>query len=390
MFYSTAAASTFYVGSAFAAFNSPQYHDFFIENVPLATSFLQYAEDNEWDTLTLEKVITFSSKGVTYVQGLFSGEQGGKAIEKTKEAVERSKEASKERIQAVKHTVKTTVSKATGAAAEQTSKEVAIAKHQAAQFSEGVDDLVRRAEAALAGNVVVPKPDVTTTPDQPEVTPPDSTPAAAPSTSAKGKNVYDAPLPLGFEPPPGYSKPAPPKKAPVKEEAKPVAIPELPLVAPAVAEFAASEPIISQLASVIDDLASYLRSNPAAAEKARDVLDTAKVDLTQLASRIEQVKEEERQSLEAKLDEQTRDYTIKLLEMEMEAQDRLDNQEEGFRKFFDDEKTKFVQAYREKLNRELQTQSEIINERYVNMTWSMSCVLMMYLQLEGGGHRPGY
>jgi len=32
----------------------------------------------------------------------------------------------------------------------------------------------------------------------------------------------------------------------------------------------------------------------------------------------------------------------------MEAQDKLDSQEEGFRKFFDAEKMKFVQAYREK------------------------------------------
>ena len=35
--------------------------------------------------------------------------------------------------------------------------------------------------------------------------------------------------------------------------------------------------------------------------------------------------------------------------------------------FFEDEKAKFIQAYREKLNRELQTQSEIINERYVTI-----------------------
>ena len=47
----------------------------------------------------------------------------------------------------------------------------------------------------------------------------------------------------------------------------------------------------------------------------------------------------------------------------MEAQDKLDSQEDDFRKYFEEEKAKFVAAYREKLNRELQTQSEIINER---------------------------
>ena len=56
---------------------------------------------------------------------------------------------------------------------------------------------------------------------------------------------------------------------------------------------------------------------------------------------------------------------LKLLEMEMEAQDKLDNQEEGFKKLFEEEKNKFIQAYRAKLNQELQTQSEIINERCI-------------------------
>lgn len=307
------------------------------------------------------------------MQGFFTSEEANKAVERTKSAFERTKEASKDRIQSVTQSVKTSVSKAT----EEVKKDAAVARHQASQFSEGVEDLVRRAEDALAGKAPVPKPNVPTTSAQPEVVPQEvSTTAAEATTSTadkKGKNLYNAPLPIGFEPPPGYAKPAPPKPAskgqtaPIKEDVTPPppAPGPLPLVAPAVREFAASEPIIAQLATVIDDLASYLSTSPTASEKARGVLDIAKIDLTQLASRIEQIKEEERRTLEAKLDEQTREYTLKLLEMEMEAQDKLDSQEDGFRKFFEEEKNKFVQAYREKLNRELQTQSEIINERCV-------------------------
>lgn len=384
--YSAGVATTFYVGSAFVAFSVPQYHDFFIESVPLGASFLQYAEDNDWDQLSVQKIIEASSKGVTYVQSLLNSEQAGKAVEKTKDAFERTKEASKDRIHTVTQTVKTTVSKTTEDVSNIAKKDLAAAKHQANEFSEGVQELVQRAEDALAGKLPVPKPDVPTDPAQPELVPEEVGTAPEASTSLadkNGKNVYDAPLPIGFEPPPGYAKPAPPKPAPKTAAPSPVkvdvippppAADPLPLVAPAVQEFAASEPIIAQLATVIDDLASSLNSNPTAAEKARDVLDTAKIDLTQLASRIEQVKEEERRTLEAKLDEQTREYTIKLLEMEMEAQDKLDSQEEGFRKFFEEEKAKFVQAYREKLNKELQTQSEIINERYVTMHKS----LLMY------------
>ena len=116
---------------------------------------------------------------------------------------------------------------------------------------------------------------------------------------------------------------------------------------------------------MIDDLASYLNTNPTAAEKARDILDTAKVDLTQLAGRIDEIKAAEAKKLEASLDEQARECMQSLLELEMQAQDKLDSQEESFRKFFEQERAKMIHDYRQKLEQELQTQSEIINERYV-------------------------
>ena len=68
------------------ALPNPPYHEFFVENVPLGASFIQYAEDHDWDTLTVQKVIAASSSGISYVQGLINGEQSGKAVEKTKEA----------------------------------------------------------------------------------------------------------------------------------------------------------------------------------------------------------------------------------------------------------------------------------------------------------------
>ena len=73
----------------------------------------------------------------------------------------------------------------------------------------------------------------------------------------------------------------------------------------------------------------------------------------------------------------------------MEAQDRLDSQEEGFKKLFEEEKTKFIQAYRAKLNQELQTQSEIINERYEYRAHMLS-ILLTLAQPEGGGYCPRY
>lgn len=373
---------TFYAGSAFISLKSPTYHDLFVDNVPLAASVIQYAEDHNWDTLTVGKVIQYGNETVTYIQNIITGLRGESSTspDKPKETVDAvtqkattSTRESKDKIKSVASSLTTTVEQAGAEMREKGAKAAAIARHQSVQFSEGVEELVRKAEAALQGKAPA-GPESTTTTGQPTVAASDAVlphdnevqEVTLKDVLLKPKNVYDAPLPVGFEPPPGYAKPAPPKPAKPAEATPTEPAPEpLPLVAPAISEFSASEPVIAQLASVIDNLASYLNTNPTAAEKARDILDTAQVDLKQLAGRIEEAKEEERRKLEAQLDEQTREYTIKLLELEMEAQDKLDSQESDFRTFFEQEKVKFVEAYREKLNRELQTQSEIINERYV-------------------------
>lgn len=223
-----------------------------------------------------------------------------------------------------------------------------------------VDDLVQRAEAAIAGKPYVKDPP-TPPPKIITVEVIESSEFASPEPA---KNVYDVPLPLGFEPPPGFTRPAPPKPVATEEKTEPEPVPiELPLVAPAVST--ASEPIITHLAGTIDNLAAFLKSDPKTAEKAGDVLETAKNDLAALVERIEVVKEQERSALESQFDEQTREYTLKLLELEMEAQDKLDSQEIGYKQLFEQERAKFIQAYREKLNHELQVQTELINERYV-------------------------
>jgi mitofilin len=126
-----------------------------------------------------------------------------------------------------------------------------------------------------------------------------------------------------------------------------------------------SEPVLTHLAGTIDSLASFLNANPAATNKARDVLGVAKNDLSALAQSFERLREDEKIKLEQSLDEQTREYTLKLLELELQAQDKLENQESDFRALFEEEKARFANAYREKLGQELRTQSDIINERSV-------------------------
>ena len=314
---------------------------------------MQYAEDHNWDTLTTRDVIdSAKSASDTIRQFVYDQTGWGTPPEKPSQSAQDAAQTmskvvarSKDKVIGARERMKTTVKKSQDSTS-------AAARHRLSQFSDGVQELIEEAEAALAGKPR-PKPAPISQPQLKD---------ALPSTEAP-KNVYDAPLPLGFEPPPGFDRPKPPPRPPTPAVKAPPPPPPLPLIAPEVSELTASEPIIGQLATTIDNLTVFLNSNPAAAEKAHGVIDTAKLDLTNLATKIKQIKEDEQAKLEQHLDDQAREYTVKLLELEMAAQDKLDSQEDEFRKLFEEEKTGLIKAYREKLSQELQTQSEIINER---------------------------
>ena len=155
------------------------------------------------------------------------------------------------------------------------------------------------------------------------------------------------------------SEPEPKPKAEQKPEPP---VPELPRLTP---QIDASEPVVTHLAGIIDQLATFVSHNAETSAKATPVLDTAKEDLTSLVNKIAQIKEDEQKNLEAKLDAQSREYSTKMLELEMQSQDKLDMQEDEFRKFYDEEKLRLAQMCREKLENELKVQTELINERSV-------------------------
>ena len=379
IFYTTAATTTFYVGSAFVAFNNPPYYTFFQQNVPFAPRVLQYGEDHGWDVLTIADVVVNTYDGVagsySYVR-----KQLGYSVEETptkapeakvpskaktaKAAAEAKAEEAKGRVQKAVAALKTDVKASTDPAYNLGVKAAAIARHQGVQFSEGVEDLVLEAEAAIQGKPFKKSPTTHSEASIPHDHPTRGVSEPQPKLDSSAPslgNVYHAPLPLGHEPPPGFTNP------PTPQPPKPLAPGEpLPLVAPAVEELHSSEPILTHLAGTIDSLASFLNANPTAATKARDVLDVAKNDLSGLAQSFDRLREEEKAKLEQSLDEQTRQYTLKLLELELQAQDKLESQETDFRTFFEEEKARFAKAYREKLEQELRTQSDIINERSVS------------------------
>lgn len=339
--------------------------------MPLGKYLVEYGEARGWDELTVGDV---ASSGVeaavtsyTFVSELLTGkknpfevaEQAKVAIETKK--IEGAKAATpKAMIQAPEQTVQQVrtrspqgnvdVKQGTEQAVEKVAEKVNVAAEDVAhQTRYDLDELVRRAEAAIAGKPYDSSPVVAE-----QATFKESTLPTPEVSSSSPKDVYDLPLPLGFEPPPGYTFPKQTFDKKTKSS-------ELPLIAPIVSNV--SEPIITHLADIIDNLSSFLKSDPKAAEKAGDILEAAQGDLSSLVDRIEAIKEEERNTLEARIDEQTRECTLKLLEMEMEAQDKLDAQEEGFRQVFEQERAKFIQGYREKLEHELKVQTELINER---------------------------
>ncbi|KIK91607.1 hypothetical protein PAXRUDRAFT_149146 [Paxillus rubicundulus Ve08.2h10] len=385
LFYSVTATGTFYIGSTFVSYENPQYRQLFTQNVPFGKHLVEYGEEHHWDDLTVQQAVVATidtAKAVSnFVQKQLGYAPPEDADVKSKDIAHDGRKSAlsetKERVKSTAAALKTAVNKTKEEVTpEGTAKATAIAKHRAAQFADELDDLVGKAEAALAGKHIDALSEATTTIDQPSPSPPDTAPPPPSDveliivSEKPDKIIYAAPLPIGFEPPPGFSRPSAPKPAVKVATAAPSLSPAdvpapvpLPLVAPAFSEVTVSEPVISHLAGTIDNLASYLNSNPAAAEKAKNVLETARNDLTQLASRFDQLREDEQRQLEAKLDEQAREYTTKLLELEIEAQDKLDLQKEDYEKYVEEEKAKFAQVYREKLDHEVKLQTILLNER---------------------------
>ncbi|KAG9039917.1 Formation of crista junctions protein 1 [Tulasnella sp. JGI-2019a] len=383
--YSSAAGLVFYGGSTVVALNSDRYHDAFVESVPFGEAIIDYAEAEGWDRFfksgAPKQVVDVTKQTYEQLEGTVSrtigamapnttpsspkdtrhgqaGPPGSKIATAAKEGKEQARDVAQKTVQKVKEDIDKLPH-----IAKEVKQEV---KQAGIAFSEGVKELVDEVEAALSGKKAGIKGSDT-------LVLPDTQPARGvqyhePSATyiPPGMKVWDGePLPLGHQLPPGYILAPIVKKDPTaKRDPKAAAAPPaLPLIAPSVTKLASSEPVIAQLADSIDHLAGFLNDNPTAASGAKDILQTAQIDLTQLGERLEKVKEEERHKLEVKLEEQAKEYNGKMLELEAEVIDKLDRQEEDWKSLFDEERTKVRDQYRQKLQRELETQQELINQR---------------------------
>ncbi|KAF8318365.1 hypothetical protein DL93DRAFT_2124861 [Clavulina sp. PMI_390] len=375
LLYSTVFGTTFYAGSTLISLHDPRYHDFFVESVPFGETIMDYADSQGWDQIQatrIPKEVKDVATGAYRSMSAAVARTMGNAP--TLPTVEAVKDSAKSATESTKKAVSSGITFVQKKAEETQVKAAEVAhdaKDKTLHFTKDVQDLVTEAEKALAPAAAPASEEAK--PDVPKVLASaveavKAVEAPSPSPSPFNKSVYPAALPLGFEPPPGYSRPAPPKQPSglSKSDKAPKSLPPsppLPLVAPAVKELSASEPVIAQIASSIDGLATLLKDSPTSAAGAKDILDTAQIDLVQLGSRIEVIKKEEQAKLEAQLDEQAKEYSLKVLQLEVDAQDKMDAQEEGFKAMLEDERQQILALYRQKLANELETQSEIINQR---------------------------
>ena len=234
-------------------------------------------------------------------------------------------------------------------------------------FSDGVEGIVREAERALAkGEASVEHAAervvgaVETTPgprrfldaQRPRELRPETVQPKRPTF--EGKELYTGPaLPLGFEPPPGYYIAPPPAPKSPDQKIKET----LPLLVPKVKEFAASEPIISQLASTIDSLTQSL-STPTSGS-VDGILTKAHDDLSALNQRLDTVKREEKQKLEKTLAEKAEEFQNVLRSKEEEREQG----EQGLKQGWDTERRKMVDEWRGALETELESQRQGIEQR---------------------------
>lgn len=363
----------FYSGSVYVSQYSERYRDFFVEEMPLGEALVQLVEDRKTDKDLIKKLSERAAQASGKQQELtkqraermaaFAREQAEKAKAKAAEAVE----AVKETVQSGKEQITQGAAKVEKGIEENTSqlkKNVDAAAEKVKDKAEDVKDSVTHAAESTKEVVKVEYPKETVPIDYQRPRPLDASPQ--PPKVGDAQPYTGPPLPLGFEPPPGYTLA---KTKPVAEKAAVEAVktaPEpLPLVAPTVSELSASEPVLGQLASTIDSLTRFLNDSPSIVENkgAREVINVAGLDLQSLGKRLETVKEEERQKLAERLEEKAREFNQNLMHAEREMVERLEKQEDDWKTAFEHEREELVKAYREKLDGELSVQKEIIEQR---------------------------
>ncbi|KAL7418313.1 MICOS complex subunit mic60 [Cryptotrichosporon argae] len=412
LLYTTFGALVFYPTSAYLSTKYEPYRELFV-NLPGGEALADYADDHAWGAVgkatpapppvrvAIDDKARAAQAAVKAQAGKVEAALKGTAAEaergvdkaaaaaKSKAAeVERKAKADAGTARAEAGSVKDKAVAAAAATVDRAKELAGEAKQKVADatervpfnFSDGVEGIVREAERALDRGeqkigaaahqakdaveaVVSPPPAgpdgqrrLVDTQRPRELRPETVTPQAP---SFEGKQLYTGPpLPLGHEPPPGFYLAPPAKAMQAKAAAEP---PRLPLLGPKVKEFAAEEPIIAQLASTIDSLASSLAAPAIGAgpSDASGILGKAQNDLSALSRRLDDVKKAEKARLEKTVEDKTREFehVLKGKEEEWHAS------EKGLKEGWEKERQGMVDEWRKVLEGQLEAQREGIEKR---------------------------
>lgn len=353
----------FYGAGIYASFQNEWVNDFFTQNVPLGEELVNYFEE-----YNLEKIGDVSKRAVEATGGVISSAKNTLGLTET-QALHASPSQS---TTSVKGEEKETLKSKTESNIEKmkAKTEAAVQRGQelAAAGADRINKSSQKLESTAKGKAEQVKQSLKSNASSASESSP-LTSASATTSSTGSLPIYPGSIPIGHEAPPGYIGSAPRPRDPSTTAAPPP--PSLPLLAPSIRGFSGSEPVLGQLASTIDNLAGFLRDNPdlvvrgktQSGDDAPRVLASAENELKNLGNRLEKIKVQERQHLESSLDTQAKKYSKLLLDAERDLHQRLDKQEDDWKDAFEAERQKLVKFYNAKLEKELETQQELINER---------------------------
>ena len=365
--YAALLTALFYGASVPVAQQNADYKKFFEERVyggkPLLDYFADHDLRKELDALHLDDKVSHAAQQVrTGWTQLADKVRSNEHVQNTREEVEKRAEQLQQRVQQQIDELKSKAGDEGQALEEQV-------KHLRENSSQWLEQATELAEAKLKAfgerathfaheaRDRLPE-DVRNAIPLPERKPED------------GPNLYRNELPVGHEPPAGYmpmhkerklEAPAPKdNKARLRPDPE---APKLPQLASSLGKLGGSEPIVSQLASTIDDLTAFVRETPSAAAVAKGVLESAQADLEQLVKRMDQIKQKDAQVLDAQLAKQAKQFEEEIAAKAEQAANALDKRDKDWAKKLDAIQAEQTAQFKGRLNKELETQSSIINER---------------------------
>lgn len=382
--WTTLGAALFYGGSAAYSNVSEDYRDFFAERVPLGKWVLEHTDpselSDEFRRLELDEKVSNAANAVRSGFGHVSDTlRDNPQVQQTREEVEKRAAELQERLGEQLAVLKTKA----GDEARVVEERLAQLREESAQWlgqakersGDAAADVGDRAAATLEQVRDQTAAALGAADEEAK----GSAGAAARGARSLAKDAKGAvkgaagadsaggDLPVNHESPAGYPA-ARERKLQAEENPRAVlradpGAPKLPQLAPALSKLKGSEPMVAQLAGTIDELAAFVRETPSGGAAARGVLESAQADLEQLCARLDQIKQTDAKKLELQLAKQARDFEAEMARNADKAAGELSQRDKDWGEQIEELQRRQVAEFKGRLDRELEAQSAIINQR---------------------------